>query len=132
MTDLFGERAAREGITRAKAKSRYFAEMYGGPVIEGEVIVDEVAPNNFIQWKGTDVCIDLTCSCGRSTHYDGDFLYAWKCPCGKIWEMGDEVPMKEVDPVVGQPPCMQDFSDLFTVIGRTGATEHGHFEVDDE
>lgn len=38
--DFFGQRAEREGCTRAQAKRRTFAELYGGPVIEGEVLTD--------------------------------------------------------------------------------------------
>lgn len=38
-----------------------------------------VPPANFLQWKGTDVCIDLHCVCGRSPHYDGEFLNSWRC-----------------------------------------------------
>lgn len=53
-------------------------------------------PSNFIQWKGTDVCIDLICSCGQQVHYDGYFLYAWKCAaCKRIWEMAAAVGMRE-------------------------------------
>lgn len=45
-------------------------------------------PSMFIQWKGTDVCIELTCPCGYDGHYDGFFLYAWRCPeCRRVWVM---------------------------------------------
>ena len=37
-------------------------------------------PHGWIQWKGTDVCIDLHCSCGYHGHIDGDFLYFYECP----------------------------------------------------
>lgn len=57
------------------------------------------------QWKGTDVCIDLTCpDCKGQTHYDGDFLYAWKCPyCGSEWEMPQHIEMYRK--VEGHPMC---------------------------
>lgn len=51
---------------------------------------------NFLQWKGTKVCIDLSCVCGESAHYDGEFLYYWQCMCGQVWKMGDEVSMTPV------------------------------------
>lgn len=42
----------------------------------------------FIQWKGTDACIDFRCHCGRHYHIDAEFLYFIKCPaCGALWEM---------------------------------------------
>ncbi len=33
----------------------------------------------WIQWKGTDVCIDLHCVCGNNGHVDGDFMYEVQC-----------------------------------------------------
>lgn len=45
-------------------------------------------PQTFIQWKGTDLCMDFDCECGAHCHFDGDFAYCVKCPhCGAIWEM---------------------------------------------
>ena len=45
-------------------------------------------PNVFVQWKGTEVCLDFACSCGYSGHYDGGFAYGLKCAqCGQIWTM---------------------------------------------
>ncbi len=52
---------------------------------------------NFIQWKGTDVCIDLYCECGEHHHFDGEFLYGWKClACGRCYTMGSEVSMTKI------------------------------------
>ena len=45
-------------------------------------------PRAFIQWKGTDVCMDFHCECGAYCHFDGYFAYTVKCPhCGAVWEM---------------------------------------------
>ena len=45
-------------------------------------------PYAFIQWKGTNVCMDFHCECGAHCHFDGDFAYAVKCPhCEVVWEM---------------------------------------------
>lgn len=43
----------------------------------------------FIQWKGTDLCMDFCCpACGHDDHIDGFFVYEIKCAnCGAIWEM---------------------------------------------
>lgn len=42
----------------------------------------------FIQWKGTDVCMDFHCDCGEHCHVDAMFVYNVKCPgCGTVWQM---------------------------------------------
>ncbi len=44
--------------------------------------------NAFIQWKGTDVCLDFRCECGGTCHFDGYFAYTIECPhCARLWEM---------------------------------------------
>ena len=37
-------------------------------------------PYAWIQWKGTDVCMDIHCVCGQSSHLDCDFAYEIQCP----------------------------------------------------
>src|SRR5262249_53891442 len=58
-------------------------------------------PHISIQWKGTDVCCDIRCACGVSSHYDGDFFYFFQCPhCERFWEVGTHVaiyPVTEAD-----------------------------------
>lgn len=45
-------------------------------------------PNCFIQYKGTDICMDFHCSCGDYGHIDAEFAYFIKCnSCGAIFEM---------------------------------------------
>ena len=57
----------------------------------------ETKPHVWIQWKGTDVCCDVHCSCGNHSHYDGDFFYTFQCnKCGKYWEVGTHMPIYEV------------------------------------
>ncbi len=52
----------------------------------------------FIQWKGTDVCMDFWCDCGAHCHFDGDFAYAVKCPhCKTIWQMPSNVFPRKAD-----------------------------------
>ena len=52
---------------------------------------------NYIQWKGTDVCMDFHCMCGNSIHIDDDFVYAVKClSCNTVWELGTEVQVTEL------------------------------------
>lgn len=67
-----------------------------GPAFKGK-------PHAWIQWKGTDVCADIRCACGESSHFDGDFMYFIRCPyCQKIWEVGTFItlhePIRSFDP----------------------------------
>ena len=56
-------------------------------------------PYVFIQWKGTDVCMDFYCKCGAHCHFDGDFAYAVRCPhCHTVWEMPCYVTPREANP----------------------------------
>lgn len=56
----------------------------------------------FIQYKGTDICLDFHCPCNDSgipLHFDGYFAYALKCPaCGTLYEMPTTLSVKAVDP----------------------------------
>lgn len=46
----------------------------------------EGQPHGWIQWKGTDVCMDVWCECGELSHIDAEFLYYVKCPyCGSVY-----------------------------------------------
>lgn len=52
----------------------------------------------FIQWKGTDVCMDFYCDCGAHCHFDGYFAYAVKCPhCETIWQMPSHLFPRKAD-----------------------------------
>ena len=43
-------------------------------------------PHGWIQWKGTDVCMDVHCKCGKSFHIDAAFAYNVKCPyCSQVY-----------------------------------------------
>jgi hypothetical protein len=53
--------------------------------------------HGWIQWKGTNVCIDLHCKCGAHMHFDGDFLYHFSCPhCGRKYALGQNVALIEL------------------------------------
>ena len=46
----------------------------------------------FIQWKGTEVCLDFYCPCGHRGHLDAGFAYFVRCPaCETVFEMGTQV-----------------------------------------
>ena len=41
------------------------------------VTFDSENPMTFIQWKGTDLCMDFYCpECGDHSHFDGEFAYS--------------------------------------------------------
>ena len=62
--------------------------------IESPLFKDK--PHAWIQWKGTDVCADIHCSCGAHSHFDGDFMYFIRCPaCRKVWEVGTHISLHE-------------------------------------
>jgi len=57
-----------------------------------------IAKSNFIQWKGTDICMDFNCKCGHQNHYDGRFAYYVQCAgCKQIYKLADSIEMEEVD-----------------------------------
>jgi hypothetical protein len=49
--------------------------------------------HGWIQWKGTDVCIDLHCAkCQTGWHIDADFMYYVQCPeCGTIYMVNGHI-----------------------------------------
>jgi hypothetical protein len=60
-------------------------------------------PHIWIQWKGTNVCCDIHCTCGAHLHYDGDFMYFIKCPhCEQHWEIGTHVRMYPISKEQGE------------------------------
>lgn len=55
-------------------------------------------PHAFVQWKGTNVCMDFHCNCGAFCHFDGYFAYAVRCPhCKTIWEMPSNLFPRKAD-----------------------------------
>jgi len=49
----------------------------------------------FIQWKGTNVCMDFRCPCGAHGHLDDSFAYFVLCPsCDTVYELGTAVAVR--------------------------------------
>ena len=58
----------------------------------------EGEPHGWIQWKGTNVCMDVHCACGESSHIDGEFTYHVKCPnCGRIYFCNGHIELIELE-----------------------------------
>lgn len=55
-------------------------------------------PHGWIQWKGTNVCVDLHCVCGEHSHVDGGFAYFFQCKCGKKYALGQNIQLLELTP----------------------------------
>jgi hypothetical protein len=52
----------------------------------------------FVQWKGTDLCMDFTCDCGGGGHFCGAFAYVIQCPsCKSYYEMPTDLPLKKLE-----------------------------------
>jgi hypothetical protein len=48
--------------------------------------------HGWIQWKGTEVCLDFHCTCGYHGHFDGDFAYYLKCgKCGAVYMLNGHI-----------------------------------------
>lgn len=55
-------------------------------------------PNAFIQWKGTDVCMDAYCDCGCHFHIDDCFAYKIKCPsCKTVYACSSHIELIKLE-----------------------------------
>ena len=68
-------------------------------------------PHGWIQWKETDVCINLHCPCGYHGHVDGEFFYVYRCRCGQMYTVGANVKLIPiVNPTNNDIECAQESS----------------------
>jgi hypothetical protein len=57
-------------------------------------------PIGYIQWKGTDVCMDCYCLCGEHFHIDGYFCYYVTClKCKQIYEVSEYIHLRPIESV---------------------------------
>lgn len=55
-------------------------------------------PHAWIQWKGTNVCMDMHCECGHHSHFDAASCYHIKCPgCGQVYECDGHITLHKLD-----------------------------------
>ena len=58
----------------------------------------EGKPHGWIQWKGTDVCMDIHCKCGAHCHVDAEFAYNVKCmECGTVYACNGHIELIELE-----------------------------------
>lgn len=55
------------------------------------------SPYGWIQWQGTQVCMDILCACGKLSHVDAEFCFHVKCPaCGTTYECDPHITLKKL------------------------------------
>jgi len=55
-------------------------------------------PRAIINWKATNVCMDVYCKCGTRFHIDSDFCYAVQCPkCATFYACGSRIELIELE-----------------------------------
>lgn len=72
----------------------------------------------FVQWKGTNACVDFYCDCKGGTltgsHIDGDFMYFLRCPyCFTVWRVPTVLKLSRAEPhehdmVIDVPKSTED------------------------
>jgi hypothetical protein len=74
---------------------QYYAEVH-----EAQDLPPEGSPSHgWIQWKGTNVCMDIYCSCGHHSHVDTEFLYNFRCAkCKQAFAVGAHVRLIPLTP----------------------------------
>lgn len=51
----------------------------------------------WIQWKGTDICMDIHCECGYHGHLDAEFAHYYQCPrCSVVYHPQTTIAMEPV------------------------------------
>lgn len=62
-------------------------------------------PHGWIQWKGTNVCMDVHCACGELAHVDAEFAYQVKCEvCGRVYFVNGNVELIEIESPSNEMP----------------------------
>ncbi len=55
-------------------------------------------PYGWIQFKGSDLCMDVHCTCGALLHLDADFAYHVQCPhCLQYYECSGFIDLIPLD-----------------------------------
>jgi len=55
-------------------------------------------PHGWVQWKGTEVCMDVHCVCGYHSHIDVAFAYNVQCPkCKRVYMCNGHIELIELE-----------------------------------
>ena len=61
-------------------------------------------PAAWVQWKGTNVCMDVRCACGAHGHIDAEFAYFVECgACQQVYAVQTTLALVPWNPTTGQP-----------------------------
>lgn len=86
-------------------------------------------PHAWIQWKGTNACMDLHCACGHHGHVDAEFAYHYECPaCHEVWALGSHVRLYRLAPeeqarIREKEECLTQDIDRFATLPHQGPHE---------
>lgn len=70
-------------------------DLYHGPLSRA-AYWPQRGPHSWVQWKGSEVCMDVHCACGVHGHVDASFVYALKClACGRVYFVNPYVELVE-------------------------------------
>ncbi len=82
-------------------KRKLVASWPHDPIERDREIPEPGEGSGWIQWKGTDVCMDLHCRCGAHGHIDDMFAYFYRClACGETFAVGQTVRLYPLSPEV--------------------------------
>lgn len=98
-----------DGIARTEHVDRLVAAVLGegqplkdwpGEFLQRDKDVPEPSEGSaWIQWKGTEVCMDVHCRCGEHGHVDASFAYFYLCRgCGEKYAVGQVVRLYRLTP----------------------------------
>lgn len=83
-------------------------------------------PHGWIQWKGTDACVDVHCLCGAHGHIDGDFFYRYQClACGRKYAVGSIIKLIELTEDEAAVEFLGYYVDERLRGGSDGVTQEG-------
>lgn len=73
--------------------------MISNPGWDRQTVPSKETPHGWIQWKGTNVCMDIKCVCGKLSHVDSEFAYYIKCvECNRVFMVNGHVELVELNP----------------------------------
>lgn len=79
-----------------KQDQRVYSKQDGTPSLRPENAPH--GPHAWVQWKGTNVCMDIRCACGAMHHLDAEFAYYVKCgECGQVYECDGHIRLHRLD-----------------------------------
>ena len=71
-------------------------------------------PHGWVQWQGTEVCMDIYCECGHHSHVDASFTFNVKCPvCNRIYFVNGHIELIEVSNLDNEMFVVADTDNIY-------------------